>query len=284
MLYANLLIGLREGLEATMIVIILAAYLKKTGRSHERPWLWGGVAAALAITVVSFLVLQFGTKTLTTQGQELIGGIASLVTVAMITWMLLWMSSTGKNMADELKGKLDAAIGPKAVFLVALLAVGREGIETILLVFDSITSDNVTPFIGLGIGVAIAVVLGVLMYRGAITINLRMFFKVVGILLVVVAAGILRYGITDLQEANVLPGLYTTLFDISGVLTPGTWYAALLEGMFNIVPAPTVLAFIGWAVYLVVAMWLFLRPSKKVPSSSEGSDAHSSTPTASSNA
>ena len=122
------------------------------------------------------------------------------------------------------------------------------------------------------------------MYRGAITINLRMFFKVVGILLVVVAAGILRYGITDLQEANVLPGLYTTLFDISGVLTPGTWYAALLEGMFNIVPAPTVLAFIGWAVYLVVAMWLFLRPSKKVPSSSEGSDAHSSTPTASSNA
>ena len=215
MLYANLLIGLREGLEATMIVIILAAYLKKTGRSHERPWLWGGVAAALAITVVSFLVLQFGTKTLTTQGQELIGGIASLVTVAMITWMLLWMSSTGKNMADELKGKLDAAIGPKAVFLVALLAVGREGIETILLVFDSITSDNVTPFIGLGIGVAIAVVLGVLMYRGAITINLRMFFKVVGILLVVVAAGILRYGITDLQEANVLPGLYTTLFDLS---------------------------------------------------------------------
>ena len=155
MLYANLLIGLREGLEATMIVIILAAYLKKTGRSHEHPWLWGGVAAALAITVVSFLVLQFGTKTLTTQGQELIGGIASLVTVAMITWMLLWMSSTGKNMADELKGKLDAAIGPKAVFVVALLAVGREGIETILLVFDSFTSDNATPFIGLGIGLSL---------------------------------------------------------------------------------------------------------------------------------
>lgn len=284
MLYANLLIGLREGLEATMIVIILAAYLKKTGRSHERPWLWGGVAAALAITVVSFLVLQFGTKTLTTQGQELIGGIASLVTVAMITWMLLWMSSTGKNMADELKGKLDAAIGPKAVFVVALLAVGREGIETILLVFDSFTSDNATPFIGLGIGVAIAVVLGVLMYRGAITINLQVFFQVVGILLVVVAAGILRYGITDLQEANVLPGLNSILFDISGVLRPGTWYAALLEGMFNIVPAPTVLAFIGWAIYLVVAMWLFLRPSKKASSTSKGSDAHSSAPTTPANA
>lgn len=283
MLYANLLIGLREGLEATMIVIILAAYLKKTGRSHERPWLWGGVAAALALTVISFLVLQFGTKTLTTQGQELIGGIASLVTVAMITWMLLWMSSAGKNMADELKGKLDAAIGAKAVFLVALLAVGREGIETILLVFDSFTSDNATPFVGLGIGVAISVVLGALIYRGAISINLKMFFQIVGILLVVVAAGILRYGITDLQEANVLPGLDAILFDISSVLTPGTWYAALLEGMFNIVPAPTVLAFIGWAIYLVVAMWLFLRPSTKTREGSRKSDAHTSAATAPAN-
>lgn len=259
MLYANLLIGLREGLEATMIVIILAAYLKKTGRSHERPWLWAGVGTALAITAISFLVLHFGTKTLTTTGQELVGGIASLITVGMITWMLLWMSKAGKNIAAELKGKLDGAIGAKAVFAVALLAVGREGIETILLVFDSVTSSNLTPFMGLGVGILISIALGVAMYRGAIQINLSLFFKIVGVLLVFVAAGILRYGIQDLQEANVLPGRTDILFNISSVLEPGTWYAALLEGMFNFVPAPSTLSFIGWAVYLVIAMALFLR-------------------------
>lgn len=252
MLYANVLIGLREGLEATMIVIILAAYLKKTGRSHERPWLWAGVVAALTVTVACFLVLHFGTKTLTTQGQELVGGIASLITVAMITWMVLWMFKAGKNIAKELQGQLEAAIGPTAVFAVAFLAVGREGIETILLIFDSVTSTTARPFIGLGIGIAVAVALGILMYRGAIRINLSIFFRVIGVLLIVVAAGIMRYGITDLQEANVLPGLHNIAFDISAVLTPGTWYASLLEGMFNIVPAPTVLSFVAWVVYLVV--------------------------------
>lgn len=283
MLYANLLIGLREGLEATMVVTILAAYLTKTGRKHERPALWAGVAAALAFTVGSFAVLHFGTKTLTTTGQELVGGIASIITVAMITWMLLWMSKAGKNIAAELKGKMQAAIGPKAVFFVAFLAVGREGIETILLIFDTVTSDNATPFIGLAIGLAISITAGVLMYLGAIRVNIGRLFTILGVLLVIVAAGILRYGLTDLQEANILPGLYSHAFDISGVLVPGTWYATALEGMFNIVPAPTVLSFIAWAVYLVVVMYLFLRPatpsSSSSPSPSPSASSSSSSPT-----
>lgn len=263
MFYANLLIGLREGLEATMVVTILAAYLTKTNRRHERPYLWAGVATALVFTAVSFAILHFGTKTLTTQGQELIGGIASLVTVGMITWMLLWMSSAGKNMAAELKGRMEAAIGPKAVFAVAFLAVGREGIETILLAFDSLTSTTSTPFIGLAAGIAVSVTVGVLMYLGAIRVNIAQLFKILGIVLVIVAAGILRYGIHDLQEAGVLPGLHTHAFDISGVLVPGSWYATAVEGMFNFVPSPTLLSFIAWAIYLFVVMFLFLRPTKK---------------------
>ena len=261
MLYANLLIGLREGLEATMVVTILAAYLTKTGRGHERPALWWGVATALVVTVAGFCALHFGTKTLTTTGQELIGGIASLITVAMITWMLLWMSKAGKNIAAELKGKMEAAIGPKAVFFVAFLAVGREGIETILLIFDSVTSSNATPFIGLAVGIAISVTAGILMYMGALKVNISKLFRVLGILLVFVAAGILRYGMTDLQEANVLPGLNAHAFDISGVLVPGTWYASVIEGVFNFVPTPTVLSFTAWAIYLVVVLFLFLRPT-----------------------
>ncbi|WP_297008730.1 iron uptake transporter permease EfeU [uncultured Corynebacterium sp.] len=265
MFYTNALIGLREGLEATMVVIILAAYLKKTGQRRSYPWLWGGIIAALAVTVGVFLIIHFGTKTLTTTGQELIGGIASIVTVVLVVWMLIWMKGASRNMTAELEGKMEkaVAVGPVAVATVAFIAVAREGIETALLVFDSFSRSLGVPFAGLVTGVAVSIAIGVAMYFGAVNINLKMFFQITGLLLILVAAGILRYGITDLQEANVLPGLSDYAFDISGVIEPGTWYATLLEGMFNVVPTPTVLAFTGWALFLVLALPAFFWPVRK---------------------
>lgn len=264
MFYTNALIGLREGLEATMVVIILAAYLNKTGQRCSFPWLWAGIIAALAFTVGIFLVINFGSKTLTTVGQELIGGIASLITVALVVWMLIWMKGASRDIAAELEGRMGraVAVGPLAVATVAFVAVAREGLETALLVFESFTRAFGVPFAGLMTGVGVSVVLGVLMYFGVLRINLGVFFQVTGALLIVVAAGILSYGITDLQEANVLPGLSNHAFDISGVLTPGTWYASLLEGMFNIVPQPTVLAFTGWLLFLLIALPAFFWPAR----------------------
>lgn len=260
MFYTNALIGLREGLEATMVVIILAAYLNKTGQRRSFPWLWAGIIAALAFTVGIFLVINFGSKTLTTVGQELIGGIASLITVALV----VWMKGASRDIAAELEGRMGraVAVGPLAVATVAFVAVAREGLETALLVFESFTRAFGVPFAGLMTGVGVSVVLGVLMYFGVLRINLGVFFQVTGALLIVVAAGILRYGITDLQEANVLPGLSNHAFDISGVLTPGTWYASLLEGMFNIVPQPTVLAFTDWLLFLLIALPAFFWPAR----------------------
>lgn len=260
MFYTNALIGLREGLEATMVVIILAAYLNKTGQRCSFPWLWAGIIAALAFTVGIFLVINFGSKTLTTVGQELIGGIASLITVALV----VWMKGASRDIAAELEGRMGraVAVGPLAVATVAFVAVAREGLETALLVFESFTRAFGVPFAGLMTGVGVSVVLGVLMYFGVLRINLGVFFQVTGALLIVVAAGILSYGITDLQEANVLPGLSNHAFDISGVLTPGTWYASLLEGMFNIVPQPTVLAFTGWLLFLLIALPAFFWPAR----------------------
>lgn len=271
MFYTNALIGLREGLEATMVVIILAAYLNKTGQRRSYSWLWAGICAALVFTVGIFLVINFGSKTLTTVGQELIGGIASLVTVTLVVWMLIWMKGASKDMTAELEGRLGkaVAVGPLAIAAVAFIAVAREGIETALLVFESFTRAFGVPFAGLMTGVGVSAILGLLMYLGVLRINLRVFFQVTGTLLIVVAAGILRYGITDLQEANVLPGLSSHAFDISGVLSPGTWYATLLEGMFNIVPQPTTLAFIGWLLFLVIALPAYFWPArpKSVPHS-----------------
>lgn len=264
MLFANLLIGLREGLEAAMVVTILAAYLTKSGHSKQMRWVWAGVAAAIAVTLAVFAIIYYGTKTLTTVGQEIIGGIGSLVAVALVSYMLLWMHGASKNMKAELEGKLEHAIavGAGSVFVLAFMAVVREGIETALLVFDTFAyGSSATPALGLSLGIAVAV--AVAMYFGAIRINLRTFFRVTGILLVIVAAGILRYGLTDLQEAGLLPGLHTLAFDVSNIIVPGTALATFIEGIFNLVPAPTALSMVGWAVYLVIALYLFLRPTKK---------------------
>lgn len=265
MLFANLLIGLREGLEASMIVMILAAYLKKAGRTDQMRWVWIGVATALAATIAAFAVIYYGTKTLTTIGQEIVGGIGSLIAVVIVSYMLLWMRGASKDMKGELEGRMTQAIavGPASVFFLAFMAVIREGIETALLVFDTFTyGSSMTPAVGLSLGFAISIAIAMAMYYGAIRINLGMFFKITGILLVVVAAGILRYGINDLQEANLLPGLSTLAFDVSNVIVPGSTLATIIEGIFNLVPAPPLLSMIAWAVYLVIAMYLFLRPVK----------------------
>lgn len=271
MLVANMLIGLREGLEASMVVMILVAFLVKAGRKDQLKWVWLGIASAFAVTVAAFLIIQLGTKTLTSTGQELLGGIASLVAVGIVSYMLLWMRGAAKDMRGELQGRLGNAVevGPWAVVLMAFAAVAREGIETALLVFDSFTSGNVgVPAAGLVIGFLVAVVIAVLMYYGAVRINLGAFFKVTGVLLIIVAAGILRYGITDLQEAGVLPGLNSHAFDLTGVIAPGSALATLIEGVFNLVPQPTTLSMFAWALYLVVALFIFLRPITTEPARS----------------
>lgn len=218
------------------------------------------------MTLAVFAIIYYGTKTLTAVGQEIIGGIGSLVAVALVSCMLLWMHGASKNMKAELEGKLEHAIvvGAGSVFVLAFMAVVREGIETALLVFDTFAyGSSATPALGLSLGIAIAVAVAVAMYFGAIRINLRTFFRVTGILLVIVAAGILRYGITDLQEDGLLPGLHTLAFDVSNIIASGTALATFIEGIFNLVPAPTTLSMVGWAVYLVIALYLFLRPTKK---------------------
>lgn len=266
MLFANLLIGLREGLEAAMVVMILAAYLAKAQRKDLVRWVWVGVVSAIAVTVLTFCIIHFGTKTLTTVGQEIVGGIGSLVAVALVSYMLIWMRSASHNMKSELEGKLEQAIsvGAGSVFILAFVAVVREGIETALLVFDTFAyGSTFTPALGLSLGILIAITVAVAMYYGALRIDLGKFFQVTGAFLVIVAAGILRYGITDLQEAGLLPGLHTLAFDISHLIAPGTTLATFIEGIFNLVPAPTALSMIAWAIYLVVAMYLFLRPIKE---------------------
>src|SRR6476619_1677870 len=263
----NFLIGLREGLEAALVVSILVAFLVRTDRRHVLPKVWFGVAIAVAISVGVTLVLALTQQALTFEAQEALGGSLSIIAVAFVTWMIFWMRRTARTISAELRGKLEDAIkmGTTAIVVMAALAVGREGLETALFFFTAAQAAGETtqPLIGFLLGIAVAVILAYLLYRGAVKINLGRFFMITGALLIFVAAGILAYGVHDLQEAGIIPGLNTLAFDVSAAIPADSWYGVLLKGIFNFSPQTTVAEAVVWVLYVAIVLTLFLRPSRK---------------------
>ncbi|MFI7007129.1 iron uptake transporter permease EfeU [Streptomyces sp. NPDC050145] len=264
-MFANYLIGLREGLEASLIVCILIAYLVKTDRKDALKPVWLGVGVAVLVAFGFGAALEFGSQEMTFKAQEALGGSLSIVAVGLVTWMVFWMRRTARHLKSELHGKLDAALqmGTAALVVTAFLAVGREGLETSLFVWTAVhaTSNGTSePVIGALLGLATAVFLGWLFYRGALKINLAKFFTWTGGMLVVVAAGVLAYGVHDLQEADFIGGLNNLAFDISSTIAPDGWLGTLLKGVFNFQPDPTVLQVAVWCAYLVPTLALFFAP------------------------
>jgi high-affinity iron transporter len=273
--FANYLIGLREGLEAALVVSILVAYLVKTDRRHLLPRIWAGVAMAVAVSLAFGALLTFGPRNLTFEAQEAIGGSLSILAVGFVTWMIFWMARAARGLGGELRGQIDAAAeaGRWSLAVVALLAVGREGLETALFLWAATkagtreTVGTVTPtwepLLGAALGILTAVVLGYLIYRGAIRINLSKFFTWTGAFLILVAAGVLAYGVHDLQEAGILPGLNNLAFDVSDTVDVNSWYGALLKGVFNFSPATTKLEATAWLLYAVPVMTIFLVSARR---------------------
>jgi len=263
---ANFLIGLREGLEAALVVSILIAYLVKTDRKHLLPRVWLGVGVAVVASLAFGAALTFGPRGLTFTAQEAIGGSLSIVAVALVTWMIFWMARTARSMSSGLRSAVDRAADGTAwsLAVVAMLAVGREGLETAIFLWAATsaatgtTGSSVEPLLGAVLGLALAVALGYLIYRGAIKINLSRFFFWTGVFLIFVAAGVLSYGVHDLQEAGILPGLNTLAFDVSAVVPPTSWYGTVLKGVFNFSPATTVLEAVAWTCYLVPVLGVFV--------------------------
>ena len=260
----NALIGLREGLEAGLVVSILVAFLVRTDRRSELPKVWLGVGIAVAVSVGVTLALALAQQQLTFEAQETFGGSLSIIAVGFVTWMIFWMRRAARSISAELRGKLEGALamGPAAVVVMATLAVGREGLETALFFFTAAQAAGETtqPLVGFLIGIAVAVLLAYLIYRGAISLNLSRFFTVTGVLLIFVAAGILAYGVHDLQEAGFVPGLTTLAFDVSAAVPPDSWHGTLLKGIFNFSPQTTVLEAVVWVLYVAIVLTLFLRP------------------------
>jgi high-affinity iron transporter len=271
-LFGSGLIGLREGLETAIVVTILVAFLVKSDRRDALKWVWLGVAAAIAMTIAVFLIIQFGENTISGLAAEAIAGIASLVAVAIVTTMVLWMKKAAATLSGELRGEMARALetGGLAVLSLAFLAVGREGVETALFMVGYAEAETAWPLAGLIVGVLIAVAFAYGMYVGALRINLAKFFSYTGVFLIIVAAGILSYGIGALQTVGWLPGLPNRAFDISSWFNWSSWYGEVIQGIFNVTPTPTVLQLAAWLAYLVIVLALFLRPTHKPAKPSSG--------------
>lgn len=274
MFLANFLIALREGLEAALIVSILVAYLVKTGHREMLRPLWIGIGIAVAIPLALGAAMTWGPKTLSFQAQEIIGGSLSFIAVAMVTWMIMWMGRNSRTLSQGLKSEMGAAIATgsaSSVVWIAVVSVGREGIETAVFIWAVTRSAAMTsvwlPVLGVVSGLAVAIILGLLMYRGALRINLHRFFTITGLFLIFVAAGVVAYGIGDFQEAGVIPGWGVTVYDYSAMIDPNNIFFVLLEAIFNFNLAPTWAQLIGWLAYLVVVLPVFFVVSapKKEP-------------------
>lgn len=280
---AAFLIGLREGLEAALVVGILSAYVVRLGRRDLLRRIALGVGIAIAVSLIIGLVLTFGAYGLTFQAQEIIGGTLSLLAVAMVTWMVFWMIRAGGAMKQQLEQQVDARIDGSGWGIVALatVSVAREGLETALFVWSTTRSnDPLGGLIAAVAGIVTAALIATLLMRGLLRINLHKFFTVTGALLLVMAAGVVAYAIHDLQEAAVLPGPFIAApagipalagwfgeaawaFRIPHIIAPDGVLGAFLKGTVGLTPEMTKLELVAWAGYLVITLPLFIRAVRR---------------------
>ncbi|GIF23476.1 high-affinity iron transporter [Actinoplanes tereljensis] len=266
--FASYLIGLRDGLEAALVVSILVTVLARAGRGDGLLPLWAGVAAAVVCAAALGVVLTYvATSLLSGVRLELFEAVTSLIAVTMVTWMIFWMRSSARTIKSEMTGKLTTALGlgRAAVAGLAFIAVIREGVEMVLLVFAAAqaASETVAPLLGMIAGVVTAVLLGWLMYAAVARVNLGRLFTWTGALLVLVAAGIIKYAVHGFQVAGLLPGSTTVAYDMSGVIEPTSWYGTLLAATINITASATVLEVTAWLAYAAIVLVLFFRPAPK---------------------
>ena len=281
---AAFLITLREGIEAALVISIILAYLSGIGRRDRLGTVWAGVGVAATVSLMAGGLIFSTAGALSEEAEEAFEGIVSLAAVGVLTWMIFWMRRQARFIKGQLQEKVDVALATGSAFALGALAfvvVVREGLETVLFLFgairEEVTGSVALGYLGAALGLATAVVLGFLIYRGGVRLNLRTFFKITGALILVVAAGLLAGAIHEFQEIGWLPGREAAAFDLSGVLSDEAGVGAFLRAMFGYNANPSWLEVVAWLSYLVITGYLFFRPQPAVAVRPATTDQHQAT-------
>jgi high-affinity iron transporter len=255
-LIPTLVISLREGVEAALIVGIVAAFLVREGRRDALRWMWVGVAIAVVLCTAAAVVLRVVGNELPQREQEGLETVVGLIAVAMITYMIVWMRRHARGLRAALEGHAAEALAAgstAALVAMAFLAVLREGFETSVFMLAAFQDASDTTAAGAGavLGVLAAIVLGLLLYGGGVRINLSRFFRVTGFVLVLVAAGLLATSIHTAHEAGWLNEMQAQAVDLTWLVKPGAVSGSLLTGMLGLQPSPTVSEATAYLLYAV---------------------------------
>jgi high-affinity iron transporter len=261
-------IGLREGLEAALIVGIVAAFLGQQGRRDALRQVWIGTGIAVAICVAIAIALQVLSSHLPQKQQEGLETVVGGLAVCMVTYMILFMRQHARNLKGDLEGAAASALAEgssRALVIMAFLAVLREGFETavFLLATFHASGDATTSWLGAVLGIGVAVAIGYGIYKGGVRLNLARFFKITGLVLVVVAAGLVMTAFMTANEAGWLSAGQTQAFDLSWLVRPGTPVSSLLTGVLGIQPFPSWIMVVAWLVYLVPMVTIVAWPARR---------------------
>ena len=259
---STFIIALREGLEASLIVGILVAYILKSDRKNLLLPLWSGVAGAIAGSIGLGFILSRTSAELGDRAEKLFVGTTSFLAVALVTWMVFWMKRTARSLKANLHGKVDSALrtGPLALAGAAFFAVIREGLETALFVYSNFktVAHTRSSTLGLLLGFAVSFSLGYLIFKSAIKLDLGKFFRFTGVALVVVAAGVLSYGVHEFQELGWLPGAESYAWDVSKLIPSDSILGAALGGIVGFDNTTSWLQLGIWAIYLTTVIGAYL--------------------------
>jgi high-affinity iron transporter len=264
-MYSTFLIALREGLEAALIIGILVAYLVRSNQRKALPTLWTGVGIAIVASLAFGAFLSFTSTQLSKAGEQIFAGTTSAVAVILVTYMVFWMKRMARGLKNDLQSKVDEAmpLGRVALIFASFFAVAREGLETSLFIysnFKTISNDS-SPVIGLILGLAAAVGLGIAIYKQSVKINLGKFFTITGIALIVIAGGVLSYAVHEFQEFGALPGEKAYAWNwVNANQTINT----LLSGTIGVSTTISWLQLFVWATYLTLTLRAYLAPKKAV--------------------
>lgn len=261
----TLVIGLREGLEAALIVGIVAAFLGQRGRRDALRQVWFGVGAAVLLCLVIAVGLQVVSATLPQRGQEGLETVIGSLAVVMVTYMIVWMNRHSREMKGHLEGAAGAALekgSARALVVMAFLAVLREGFETAVFLLATLQASGsaVLGAVGAVVGILIAAAIGYGIYRGGVRLNMARFFRATGLVLVLVAAGLVMTALHTAHEAGWLNAGQARALDLTWLVRPGTLLDPLLTGVLGIQPTPTVIEVAGWLVYAVPMLLLVAWP------------------------